>query len=183
MRITAIVSGVVLFTGVMGVSSINGSAKVTKSIEPTKILEESAQCLALNMYYEARNQGTAGILAVSAVVLNRVNDKRFPSTICGVVKQGPTRPSWKDKSVRFPIKNRCQFSWYCDGKSDNPKNKKQFSEFLEISTAILTGELAFIDITDGALFYHADYVTPGWAKTKQRTIEIEDHIFYTWRVK
>ena len=180
---TAIVSGVVLYAGMIGVPSINSTAKVVEPIESTKVLEESAQCLALNMYYEARNQGTAGILAVSAVVLNRVNDKRFPNTICGVIKQGPTRPSWKDKNIRFPIKNRCQFSWYCDGASDYPKNKKQFDEFLEIASAILTGELPFIDITDGAMFYHADYVTPGWAKTKQRTIEIEDHIFYTWRVK
>ena len=54
----------------------------------------SAKCLALNMYYEARNQGTAGAIAVTNVVLNRVNDERFPNTICEVVKQGPTRSSW-----------------------------------------------------------------------------------------
>ena len=50
-----------------------------------------AQCLALNMYHEARNQGSAGLLAVSSVVLNRVKDKRFPNTICEVIEQGPTR--------------------------------------------------------------------------------------------
>ncbi len=53
------------------------------------------ECLSLNMYHEARNQGTAGLLAVSNVVLNRVNDERFPDTVCGVVKQGPTRQSWR----------------------------------------------------------------------------------------
>ena len=136
-----------------------------------KVLDESAKCLALNMYYEARNQGTAGILAVTAVVLNRVNDKRFPDTICGVIKQGPTRPSWKDKSKRFPVKHRCQFSWFCDGKSDNPKNTKDFSRFTEISTSILTGELPFIDITDGATHYHADYINdPRWATYKKKTV-------------
>ena len=127
---------------------------------------------------EARGQGTAGVLAVSFVVLNRVNDHRFPNTICEVVYQAITRPSWKDKSKRFPVKHRCQFSWFCDGKSDNPKNKKEFDRYIEISTAILTGELPFIDITDGATFYHADYVRPSWARTKTRTIEIGDHIFY-----
>ena len=78
---------------------------------------KSVECLALNMYYEARNQGSAGLLAVSAVVLNRVNDKRFPNTICEVVYQGPTRESWKTKQTKtpfdakfYPIKNRCQFS-------------------------------------------------------------------------
>ena len=140
----------------------------------------SIKCLTDNMYHEARDQGTAGLLAVSSVVLNRVKDKRFPDTICEVVKQGPTRPSWKDKNIRFPIKNRCQFSWYCDGASDNPKNKKQFDEFLEIASAILTGELPFIDITDGATYYHANYVNPSWARKRTKTERIDDHIFYKW---
>ena len=91
--------------------------------------DRSNKCLAMNMYHEARNQGTAGVLAVSAVVFNRVNDSRFPNTVCGVVEQGPTRASWKDPKVRFPIKHRCQFSWYCDGKSDKPHNKKEYQYF------------------------------------------------------
>jgi N-acetylmuramoyl-L-alanine amidase len=177
-----IVGGAMVLTGLIAVNA-SGYAKVINPVEPTKILKESSQCLALNMYYEARNQGTAGILAVTAVVLNRVNDSRYPNTICGVVKQGPTRSSWQDPKVRYPIRNRCQFSWYCDGKSDAPKNIKQFSKFLDISTDILTGELPFIDITDGATHYHADYVMPAWAKTKTKTVEIQDHIFYRWEVK
>ena len=76
------------------------------------------------------------------------------------------------------MKNRCQFSWYCDGKSDNPKNKVAYRKMLAISDSILSNELPFYDITDGATFYHADYVVPAWAKTKTRTVEIEDHIFY-----
>ena len=84
---------------------------------------EHVKCLALNMYHEARDQGTAGKLAVSAVVINRVSDSRFPNTICEVIKQGPTRKSWRDPSVSYPIKNRCQFSWYCDGVSDEVKDE------------------------------------------------------------
>ena len=141
------------------------------------------ECLALNMYYEARDQGTAGILAVSSVVINRVKDKRFPNNICDVIYQGPVRESWKRKGTYFPIKNKCQFSWYCDGKSDTPHNKKNFQKLLDLSEAILYNKISFIDITDGALFYHADHITPGWAKTKQRTTEIGDHIFYTWKMK
>ena len=146
------------------------------------------ECLALNMYYEARNQGTAGLLGVTSVVLNRVNDKRFPNTICEVVKQGPTRESWKTKktldkndAIYYPIKNKCQFSWYCDGKSDEPKEKSIYKKFLDLSEAILNNEMPFLDITDGATFYHADYVTPGWAKSKTKTVEIQDHIFYRWK--
>ena len=150
----------------------------------------SVECLTLNMYHEARNQGTAGLFAVSAVVLNRVNDSRFPNSICEVIKQGPTRESWKtrqhknlpaEKRKYYPVRHKCQFSWWCDGKSDTPHNQKKYEEILDLSKAILYNEISFVDITDGALFYHADHITPGWAKTKQRTTEIGDHIFYRWK--
>ena len=152
--------------------------------------ELDAQCLALNMYHEARNQGSAGLLAVSSVVLNRVKDKRFPNTICEVIEQGPTRESWKTRqtpdpndAVFYPIKNRCQFSWYCDGKCDVPKQVKTWKRLLTIANSIVYNKFDFVDITDGALFYHADYVTPAWAKTKIKTVEIQDHIFYRWEIK
>ena len=146
-----------------------------------KVDENAVECMALNVYHEARNQGTAGIFAVIAVVLNRVDDKRFPDTICGVIKQGPVRPSWKRNGTFFPIKHRCQFSWWCDGKSDKPHEKNKFIYYKDVIRSILSLELDFVDITDGATFYHADYVKPAWAKTKTKTIEIEDHIFYRWK--
>ena len=149
-----------------------------------------AQCLALNMYHEARNQGSAGLLGVSSVVLNRVRDKRFPNNICEVIEQGPTRESWKTRqtpdptdAVFYPIKNRCQFSWFCDGKSDVPRDVKTYERLLTIATSIVYNKFDFVDITDGATFYHADYVTPSWSKTKIKTVEIQDHIFYRWEVK
>ena len=150
----------------------------------------SIKCLAMNMYHEARGQGSAGLLGVSSVVMNRVKDKRFPNTICEVVHQGPTRESWKTRQTPdpndakfYPIRHRCQFSWYCDGLSDEPKNQKTYQRFINYAIGWLGGTLPFLDITDGALFYHADYVTPGWAKTKQKTVEIQDHIFYRWDIK
>ena len=143
--------------------------------------DRSAECLALNMYHEARGQGIAGELAVTAVVLNRVNDKRYPNTICEVVEQGPTRTSWQDPKIRFPVKNRCQFSWFCDGKSDTPRNKKIYNRMYNLADAILGNEISFLDITGGATHYHADYVSPAWAKTKTKTTEIMDHIFYRWK--
>ena len=148
-----------------------------------RLVSESVECLAKNMYYEARSQGTAGKLAVSAVVLNRVNDPRFPDSVCEVIHQGPTRKSWKDPSKSYPIKNRCQFSWYCDGLSDEPKNDKIWKKVLDLSNLIMHNSIQFVDITDGATHYHADYVKPSWAKTKTRTTEIGDHIFYKWEKK
>jgi N-acetylmuramoyl-L-alanine amidase len=153
---------------------------------------KSAECLAMNMYHEARGQGVAGVLAVSFVVLNRVKDNRFPNTICEVVEDGPVRESWKtrkDKNLSpimrkyYPIKHRCQFSWWCDGISDVPKDKKTYQKLLKISQGIIDQKYPLVDITDGALFYHADYVTPSWAKTKVKTVEIQDHIFYRWETK
>jgi len=145
--------------------------------------EQSIECLALNMYHEARDQGIAGKLAVSAVVLNRVGDKRFPNTICEVIKQGPTVESWKKNGKIIPVRHKCQFSWYCDGKSDKPKDKKEYKKTLDLSKMIMDNAVQVIDITEGALFYHADYVTPSWARIKQKTTEIGDHIFYKWEEK
>ena len=173
-------------TGVIAFAPVKIQAEKVPELHP------SVRCLALNMYHEARSQGTAGLFAVSAVVLNRVNDKRFPNSVCEVVYQGPTRESWKTRQHKdlpdykrqyYPVKNKCQFSWYCDGKNDTPHNKKKYKELLDLSSLILYNELSFVDITDGALFYHADYVTPGWAKTKHKTVEVEDHIFYRWDTK
>lgn len=138
-------------------------------------------CLAQNVYHEARNQGTAGQLAVIAVTLNRVNDDRFPNSICGVVYEGQHRPSWKGNGIMVPVRHKCQFSWYCDGKSDAIHDHATYETIYTLSEGITSGLIQVPDITDGATFYHADYVSPSWAAHKTKTIEIEDHIFYKWR--
>ena len=97
----------------------------------------SVECLALNMYHEARGQGSAGLLAVSSVVLNRVNDKRFPNTICEVIEQGPTRESWKKNGEFYPIRHKCQFSWWCDGRSDIPKDINTYTKLLTIARSMV----------------------------------------------
>ena len=165
--------------------------KLESNIEPKMVFDiEEVRCLAENIYHEARNQGTAGWLAVASVTLNRVTDSRFPNTICGVVFQAETKESWKTKSKKdipdaerifYPVRHRCQFSWYCDGKSDDINHISIFLEIMTFTKFILTSQIMMFDITDGATFYHADYVTPSWAKSKTKTIEIGDHIFYRWR--
>ena len=143
------------------------------------ILETAFLCLALNTYHEAKNQSMIGQIATAQVVMNRVEDRRFPNTVCEVVKQGPTRTSWKDPSKRIPVKHRCQFSWYCDGKSDIPKNRKAWKKAQDYAYLVLNNRIQ-IDVTEGATHYHATYVKPSWAKTKTRTTRIETHIFYRW---
>ena len=143
------------------------------------ILETAFLCLALNTYHEAKNQSMIGQIATAQVVMNRVEDSRYPNTVCEVVKQGPTRTSWKDPSKRIPVKHRCQFSWFCDGKSDIPKNKKAWKKAQDYAYLVLNNRIQ-IDVTEGATHYHATYVKPSWAKTKTRTTRIETHIFYRW---
>jgi len=135
----------------------------------TQDKEKQIECLAKNLYFEVGNQGTAGMLAVSSVVINRVNDDRFPNTMCKVIHQ-------KRGGV-------CQFSWYCDGKSDIPRNKKIYQEKLDFVSKLLDNDRQWVDITDGALFYHANYVRPSWRKKFIRTTEIDKHIFYRWNKK
>ena len=148
--------------------------------EVDKFRHTEATCLAKNMYYEARNQGLAGQLAVSLVVMNRVKDSRYPNTVCGVVEQGPTRESWKKNGTFYPIKNRCQFSWFCDGKSDDPKEPTTYKRLLDLSLVLVYDDIQIVDFTEGATHYHADYVYPAWRKSKTKTVEIADHIFYRW---
>ena len=138
------------------------------------MIEAALVCLALNIYHESRDQPFLGQVAVAQVVMNRVRDKRYPNTVCEVVKQSPTY-SWKPD---FPVRNRCQFSWYCDGKSDTIHDMVAFKAIEELSASIIVAYGVQRDITDGAVMYHASYVKPYWAKSYERTSRVDSHIFY-----
>lgn len=142
---------------------------------------EAITCLALNIYFEARNQPTKGQIAVSQVVMNRVESPDYPDDVCEVIYQGPSRPSWKGTGEMIPVRHKCQFSWYCDGKSDNPKDLEAYEKARMISWGVYSGTID--DLVDGALWYHADYVTPGWAQSKRPTANYGNHIFYTWMME
>ena len=130
------------------------------------------KCLALNIYFEAAIESTAGKLAVAQVTLNRVRSNRYPDTICEVVKEGA------HYSNGFPKRNACQFSWYCDGKGDIPRQTRSWTDSQQIADYIMN-KPDLIDITDGATHYHADYINPPrWALKRQMTLQIDTHIFY-----
>ena len=136
--------------------------------------DEQRLCLAKNIYFEAGNQSLAGKIAVANVTMNRVIHHKFPNTICDVVYQGETYINWKGDV--FPKRGRCQFSWYCDGKKDEPKDSKTWMECLRIADSVLFME--YQDLSDGALWYHADYVKPNWSNHLQTVMTIDNHIFY-----
>jgi len=150
---------------------VSGSASA-QNFELEKLFPQ-VQCMALNIYYESRGSNLADKAAVADVVLNRVNDTRYPNTVCEVVKQG-----LQDANGNMR-RNKCQFSWYCDGKADNPQNQDLYVEAQSIAWNMVE-EGKYRGITEGATHYHATYVNPRWASTLQLVGRIGAHIFYRW---
>lgn len=136
-------------------------------------METIVLCLALNIYFEARNQPIEGQVAVAQVVINRVLDDRYPNHSCGVVTQGPTH-----SKGGLPIRHMCQFSWYCDGQPDVPDDKDAFRWAMHIAGEVASDRLD--DPTFGATHYHSTFVTPKWSLVATKTVIIGDHAFYRW---
>ncbi len=88
-------------------------------------------CLAQNIYFEARDQTTKGQIAVALVTINRVESRRFPNSICKVIHQARRYSNGKIK------KHMCQFSWYCDGLSDTPRDRIAWKVSKTIARAML----------------------------------------------
>jgi N-acetylmuramoyl-L-alanine amidase len=143
-----------------------------KMMEIQQEYEEQHYCLALNLYHEARGDSRLGQRAVGFVTLNRVYDSRYPNTICDVVYQ-----SYVDAKGN-PIRNKCQFSWFCDGKNDTPRDTKKWEEIQEVAHKVLVEYGIVEDFTEGAVMYHASYVNPYWSSSYDKTVRIDTHIFY-----
>ena len=133
--------------------------------------KQEVECLAENIYFESGYEPKEGQIAVAFVTLNRVKSGIFENDICGVVKQ--------------KIRNVCQFSWYCEDRQHNisanksltTSNNSLYNSVRELATLVYANSDRMIDPSNGALFYHADYVKPGW-KNMQTTAVIGRHIFY-----
>ena len=154
----------------------------------TREQDPQAYCLAENIYFEARSDSVAGQAAVADVVINRMFDSRYPNTICKVVTEGPIRESWKTRQnpdlddserVYYPVRHRCQFSWYCDGKAETINDKKAWIKAQYIAYQMLY-EDRYRGITEGATHYHAHYVNPTSANKIQFIDDIGSHKFYRW---
>jgi len=117
-------------------------------------------CLAMNVYFEARDQPLAGQVAVAQITMNRVASPHFPNDVCSVV---------------YEYK---QFSWFWDGKSDVPREEKAWKRAQMVAEGVLGGsghsELMDSNITH----YHALTVQPYWSHTMTLVAEIQDHVFY-----
>lgn len=145
------------------------SAMITKpevqAVDPSgaKALDDAITCLARTIYWEAGGEGEAGQEAIANVVMNRLGHEGFPETVCGVVTQG------KEQGA-------CQFSWWCDGRSDDAEEAKTYASAKEISRKALNRQLA--DRTKSAFYFHHRNLTPSWSTKYIKTAEVGDHLFY-----
>jgi spore germination cell wall hydrolase CwlJ-like protein len=126
-------------------------------------LDDAITCMARSIYWEAKGKDTDDMEAVANVVMNRLGHEGFPDTVCKVVKQGSETKS-------------CQFSWWCDGKSDSVQEETQYALAKEIARKALNKQLP--DRTGGAMYFHDKTVKPVWAKKYIKTASIGLFVFY-----
>lgn len=122
------------------------------------------RCLAEAVYFESRGEPVAGQLAVAQVVLNRVQSRNFPKTVCDVVYE-----------VR-PEALTCQFSFACDGKPDVIASSAAWQQAQAVALIAASG--TWRDVTGDATHFHARYVAPRWASVFPRTKSVGGHVFY-----
>lgn len=136
---------------------------------PASVFSASEQkCLATAIYFEARGEKLRGQAAVAQVILNRVRNPTYPDTICGVVYQND---HWR---------NRCQFSFACDGKKDVITSRASYKMAEDVAMAVTAGKI-FIPEVASSTHYYAQYVSPGWARAMNKMTKIGLHIFYRTR--
>jgi N-acetylmuramoyl-L-alanine amidase len=124
-------------------------------------------CLARNIYFESRGEPVKGQHAVAEVTMNRKASGRYPGTVCGVVYQ----KNWDPLRGRYVS----AFSW-TEFETLPPPSGDQWLLAWEIAEAVYYGRDT--PVLDGAMFFHATYVNPDWAKSKKRLAKIGGHIFY-----
>jgi spore germination cell wall hydrolase CwlJ-like protein len=134
--------------------------------EMFEMQEAELECLALNIYFETHAASLIDAMSVSDVVLNRVNSKRYPDTVCDVVHDGYKKG-----------KKTCQFSWYCDGKTDVPMDNDSWEKSRKHARDIYVHS-AYRGVTEGATHYHAHYMRAYWAPSLNRIARMGQHIFY-----
>lgn len=127
---------------------------------------QALNCLASAIYYEAGNQDEDGERAVAQVVLNRVRHPAFPSSVCGVVYEGSTKPSG------------CQFTFTCDGSLSRAPDTDGWRRAMQVAQDALSGSV--YAPVGWATHYHADYVVPYWAATMAKSAVVGAHLFYRW---
>ena len=148
-------------------SDFGGAPPFVAAMRSEEDTRRATDCLTQAVYYEARSEPVDGQRAVAQVVLNRVRDRAFPHSVCGVVFQGSER------------RTGCQFSFTCDGSMDRPIEPAAWDRARIVAQAALAGSV--YAPVGSATYYHANYVLPWWASSLSRIGAVGSHIFYRWR--
>lgn len=129
-------------------------------------MNTALMCMAMAIYFEARSEPEPGQYAVAEVIMNRVNSSRYPMDVCSVVKQDLGSGD-----------HDCQFSFWCDGEPEIIDTPEAFEKALSISINVLTNNAQPL-LPKDVLWYHADYVSPGWATRLEFVVQKGNHLFY-----
>ena len=168
-RVTIVTAlGVTLWSGAL----VSASEPITDAEHKERF------CMAEALFFETGNQPMIGILGAAEVILNRVKSERWPNTVCGVVHQGPINKWWKKRGKIVPVKWKCQFTYYCDGKSDDIQvvyykgnmqgksigpNMEAWKQSVQVSLLAMYG--VTIDPTSGATHYYNHNISqPSWGQ-------------------
>lgn len=135
------------------------------ALPPLVFSAREQRCLASGIYFEARGEPVKGQAAVAQVILNRVRNPAYPDTICGVVYQNKR---WR---------NRCQFSFACDGIRDRVRSHTHWTMANDVGMAVTAGKI-WLEQVGSSTHYHAIYVRPKWARSMKRVGRIGLHVFY-----
>ena len=128
------------------------------------MMETALMCMALNIFFEARSEPIQGQIAVAEVTLNRVASDDYPNTICEVVLQQNSQG--------------CQFSWWCDGKSDSPKEHNSFQTSKSLARLMIDDGQYISVVGKDATHYHTDDIKPYWSDDMVKVEQVGKHIFY-----
>ena len=128
------------------------------------MMETALMCMALNIFFEARSEPIQGQIAVAEVTLNRVASDDYPNTICEVVLQQNSQG--------------CQFSWWCDGKSDLPKEHNSFQTSKSLAKLMIDDGQYISVVGKNVTHYHTDDIKPYWSDDMVKVEQVGKHIFY-----
>ena len=142
---------------IAGLAASSAFASIARAEDASVASGTEIACLAEAIYFEARGTGTDGEAAVAHVVVNRSHAPEFPGSVCGVIRDG------------------CQFSYRCDGRSDRLSDASARARAYRVAEAVLTAEE---DPTEGALFFHSAKARPGWFAKRERVGRIGGNVFY-----
>ena len=157
---------------VLALLPLKSYADESYSLETYSLTKKNFDCMVLNSYFEARNQSKNGLMSVTHTVLNRIFSTKYPNTACEVIEQA------KRSSNGAIIRHRCQFSWFCDGLSDKPRDQYAYDHAIVTTRRALELWEYGYDITLGSTHYHAKTVTPYWSKSLEYRTTIDGHHFY-----